>query len=317
LVYNSLAPICLFVYSRPIKTKKTIKAIKNNFLADKSDLFIFSDGPKDKNSISKVKSVRSYLENINGFKSINIIKSPRNKGLADSIIYGVDKVINNYGKVIILEDDLVTQPNFLDFMNQALNFYKDENQIQSINGYSLKLKNSGICYFQVRPFSWGWGTWIENWDLDIFNKKLIKNKIKNNNNILQKFKASCGDDVSRMLIDSLSEKIDSWYIRWAFNHFINNNYSVYPNKSLIKNIGFDDSATHCSTINPFNFELLDPNRRNFSFNHFKPPTKKITNKFLNYFTFKHKLITRLRHLATKKGRKLIIEEIKKRFIKND
>lgn len=114
-----LAPICLFTYNRLEKTKQTINALKKNFLANQSHLIIFSDGAKDYKTKHEVNSVRRFLYTIDGFKSVEIIESPINQGLGESITNGVTKVIDNYGKVIVLEDDLYTTPNFLDYMNQA------------------------------------------------------------------------------------------------------------------------------------------------------------------------------------------------------
>ena len=136
---EKLAPICLFTYSRLEETKRTIEALKKNFLAPKSELFIFSDGPKNHETKDKVKAVRDFIKTIDGFKKITIFESKTNEGLAKSIINGVTKVVNEYGKVIVLEDDLLTTPNFLDFMNQALLFFELNLSIYSINGYSLAL----------------------------------------------------------------------------------------------------------------------------------------------------------------------------------
>mgnify|MGYP006309741777 CR=1 FL=1 len=120
-----LAPIVLFVYNRPEHTKRTIKALKNNKLAQESELFIFSDGEKSSNDYQNVKKVRKIINNIIGFKNIKVFESEINKGLADSVIDGVTKIINDYEKVIVLEDDLITSKNFLSYMNRALNFYED------------------------------------------------------------------------------------------------------------------------------------------------------------------------------------------------
>ena len=136
---KEIAPICLFTYNRLEETIQTVAALKNNFLANKSELFIFSDGAKNKNVEQKIKQVRKYLKTITGFKNITIYESSKNKGLANSIIDGVTKIIETYGKIIVLEDDLVTSPNFLNFMNQALEFYHYNNRIYSVSGYTLNL----------------------------------------------------------------------------------------------------------------------------------------------------------------------------------
>lgn len=130
-----LAPIALFVYNRPEHTRKTIDALKKNVLADASDLIIFSDAPKTSDSDSSVQEVRAILESIEGFKSVKILKRDKNWGLSKSIIDGVSRVCGDYGKVIVLEDDLVTSPYFLKFMNDGLDYYEAETRVISVHGY--------------------------------------------------------------------------------------------------------------------------------------------------------------------------------------
>ena len=102
-----LAPIVLFTYNRPWHTRQTIEALQKNHLASESVIFIFSDGPKTKEDEPKVEEVRKFLKTIQGFKQIEIIEREKNWGLAKNIIDGVTKVVNEYGKVIVLEDDII------------------------------------------------------------------------------------------------------------------------------------------------------------------------------------------------------------------
>src|SRR6266568_4628990 len=139
--YN-LAPIVLFVFNRLPHTKATIEALQKNKFASRSDLIIFSDGPKVDGSKNEVLAVREYLHNVCGFKSIAIIEREHNWGLAESIISGVTEVVNVHGKIIVLEDDLITSPFFLEYMNDALEMYKDEDKVISILGYMCPIKNT-------------------------------------------------------------------------------------------------------------------------------------------------------------------------------
>lgn len=166
-----LAPITLFVYNRPDHTNKTIEALKKNKFAKESELFIFSDGPKKQEDASKVKEVRKYLKTIDGFNDVFIKESEKNKGLANSIISGVTEVINKYRKVIVLEDDLITSPVFLEYMNFLLNRYEAEKKVYSVTGYNHPEKIMKIpkdykydIYFNPRASSWSWGTWKDRWD---------------------------------------------------------------------------------------------------------------------------------------------------------
>lgn len=312
------APICLFTYNRLEETKKTIEALKRNFLAAESDLYIFSDGPKNNNISTEIDEVRSFLKTIIGFKSIKIIESVENKGLANSVITGVTQIIEEHGRIIVLEDDLITTPNFLDFMNQALDYFAVDQNIQSINGFSLYLKRLGFedeTYFQQRPFSWGWATWEDRWDEKIFDKKLLLNEVKSDKLLLKKFKEAFGDDIVKMFMDSITDMNDSWYVRWTYNHFKRNTFSVYPKYSLVENIGFGESGTHCKGINSYKYEVNLNNKRLFDFNTFLIPSEALSKSFLKYFTFKYKLSVRLKLALTSSGRTQIYSEFKDKLRK--
>jgi hypothetical protein len=169
---NGLAPICLFTYNRLAETELTVMALKNNYLAEYSDLIIFSDSAKSEEQVQSVLEIRRFIKEITGFKTVQIIESKVNKGLANSIISGVNQIFKEYEKVIVMEDDLETHPNFLNFMNNSLEFYSHDKNIQSINGFSPHVKKSDKnVYFQQRPFPWGWATWNDRWSPNIFEKK--------------------------------------------------------------------------------------------------------------------------------------------------
>jgi len=135
-----VAPIALFVYNRPDHTRKTIEALIGNELAPQSRLIVFSDGPRDNKDVLLVEQVRDYISTIRGFESVSIIPSKSNKGLANSIISGVTSVLSEYDKVIVLEDDLVTSPQFLRYMNNSLDFYENDEAVISIHGYIYPVK---------------------------------------------------------------------------------------------------------------------------------------------------------------------------------
>ena len=136
------APIVVFGFNRPDALKKTIASLLNNEEAKFSDLFVFVDGPRKGKAgeKEKVEAVKEFVKTIKGFKSLHCTFSEQNKGLADSIIGGVSQVINQYGKVIVLEDDLVLMPNFLNFMNQGLDYYEKNQKVMSVCGHSCKVK---------------------------------------------------------------------------------------------------------------------------------------------------------------------------------
>lgn len=309
-----LAPICLFTYNRLYETHQTIEALQGNFLAHDSELFIFSDGPKNDNEKLKVDAVRKHIDSVKGFKSVEIIKSNKNNGLATSIINGVTQTLKKYDSVIVLEDDLITLPNFLDFINQALIFYRNNSEIQSICGYSLSLSNKNReVNFQTRTFSWGWATWRDRWQRDIFDKENLKKIIDTDPSILKRFKKKCGADMPKMLMDSINNKNDSWYVRWTFDHFRKKHYAIFPAYSFINNIGHNMDATHCKGINTYISVEADKEKTKFDFPVFAPPDQQSNKEFLAYFSLKHKIRVRLKLLRSSSGRTLLFNEVKMRL----
>ena len=283
---NKLAPVCLFTYNRLSETEQTVKALKKNYLAPESDLFIFSDGPKDETGIKKVKEVRQYIKKIDGFKSVTIYESPTNKGLANSIISGVSQIIEQYGKIIVLEDDLITSPNFLDFLNQALNFYNGDPKIHSISGFTFNLKSlhnyQKDFYLGYRASSLGWGTWIEKWkgiDWNVREYKTFKR------NPLQQIKfMRGGSDMPRMLRNQMKGKIDSWAIRWCYHQFKQNLITVFASKPKINHIGDGNDATNASGAKKYRTDLDLGYQRKFNFDVQPTINKKIAKDFRKKFS---------------------------------
>ncbi|MEJ7683897.1 MAG: hypothetical protein WKG06_39770 [Segetibacter sp.] len=166
-MHLTLAPILLFTYKRLDTLKSSVAALQQNYHASESELFIFSDAAKTPHDEIEIANVRSFIKNINGFKNVSIIEANKNRGLANSIISGVTQIIQEYEKVIVLEDDLVTSPNFLNYMNQALSAYKDNLRVFSIAGYTIPVTILNDyqfdTYFLPRASSWGWATWKNRW----------------------------------------------------------------------------------------------------------------------------------------------------------
>lgn len=287
---NKFTPICFFTYNRLKETKNAINALQNNFLAKYSDLFIFSDGYDNNSQKYKVERVRKYIKTIKGFNSITIFESPINKGLANSIINGVSKVINKYNKVIVLEDDLITSPNFLNWMNQGLEFYEDDLSIHSISGYTMDLKSlkkySLDYYLSYRSSSWGWGTWKDRWlnvDWEVKEYKVFKYNIKSNIKFMRG-----GSDLPMMLKSQMDGKLDSWAIRWCFNQFSNNQFSIFPSYSKVVSIGFGRNATNTKFSDKFNTNLDKGDKTSFKFDKNYEKNIKIINEFAEKFSFKNR-----------------------------
>lgn len=267
ILNKELAPICLFTYNRLEETMRTIEALKNNYLARDSQLFIFSDGAKNEKSIVKVLNVRTFLRTITGFKSVKIFESEGNMGLAKSIINGVTQIINEFGKVIVLEDDLITTSNYLDFMNKALVFYEKSQKVFSISGYSMDLpsliKYPKDYYFGYRASSWGWGTWENRWGLVDWESFGYKKTVWSPSKHLKFMRG--GSDMPFMLWKQMNGKIDSWAIRWCYHQFKNDLLTLFPTVSKLESIGFGEDATHTSGATRFNTVMDSEFKTNFEF----------------------------------------------------
>ncbi len=252
---SNLAPIALFVYNRPSHTKQTINALKNNQLALESELFVFSDGAKNASGEPFVNEVREYLKTISGFKKITIEVSESNKGLAASIISGVTKIVNQFGKVIVLEDDLVTSKYFLQFMNDGLSFYEKNDEVISIHGYIYPVKKFlPETFFLKGADCWGWATWKRGWDLFDPNGVELLAKLKEKK-LTKKFDLDGCYPYTQMLRNQVEGKNNSWAVRWHASAFLANKFTLYPGKSLVTNIGLDGSGTHCGSAHSFNFDF--------------------------------------------------------------
>lgn len=240
---SALAPIALFAYNRPDHLTKTLAALSKNTLANESDLFIFSDGPKNEAAQEKVNEVRDLIKNIQGFRKVFIRESKENRGLASSVINGVTAVVGEYGKIIVLEDDLVTSPYFLEFMNAALDKYEQQEEVISIHGYCLPIKGLPETFFIRGADCWGWATWARGWSLFEPNGSLLLNEIRQKK-LTRAFNFNNSYPYTRMLKKQIEGKNNSWAIRWYASAFLKNKLTLYPGSSLVKNIGNDDSGTH-------------------------------------------------------------------------
>ncbi len=279
----SLSPILLTVYNRPIHTKDTLNALQNNNLAKESILYIACDGPKDNEQDKiNVKSVRKIIRTFKTFKKVNIIESQYNKGLANSIINNVTNVIKKHEKIIVLEDDVITSKYFLDYMNRALDIYKDKTKVMAISGFQYRIKNLPETLFFRKICSFGWATWNDRWRF--FEKdayKLLKEIEKRN--LQNDFNLNGAVQLSKMLENQCKGRIDSWAIRWETSIYLNKGLVLWPGKSFISNIGFDKTATHTKNFNFLYNNISDPNLKIENFEDQIFEKKEIYEKFRNWF----------------------------------
>ncbi|HXH98622.1 MAG TPA: hypothetical protein VNI52_00005 [Sphingobacteriaceae bacterium] len=254
---QQFAPIALFVYNRPEHTRRTLKFLKENLLAEESRLFIFSDGARHTDQQEKVKEVREIIKTADGFKSVEIFERQTNFGLAASIIDGVSKLVNEYDKVIVFEDDLITSPYTLQYFNDALTRFADEERVMHIGAYMYPLNPQDLpeSFFYRVATSWGWATWKRAWkefepDVNVLMRQF-------DSKMISEFSVNRTMDFWRQMRQYKSGKNNSWAIRWYASIFLKHGLTLNPSQSLVNNIGHDGTGIH-SGINDIYNVVINP-----------------------------------------------------------
>lgn len=251
------APIVLFVYNRLWHTQQTVEALQNNVLAKQSELYIYSDEANTEKVQKSVNEVRQYIDKIDGFKSVTIIKRKKKFGLADSIIDGVTTIVNQYGRIIVLEDDMVVSPYFLEYMNEALEQFIGDERVISVHGYVYPVDfELPEAFFLPGADCWGWATWRRGWAL--FNSEgqyLLDELVRRH--LIQEFDYNGAYPFLNMLKDQIKGANDSWAIRWNASAFLAGKLTLYPGRSLVHNIGTDSSGTHCKDSDSMDAKLSE------------------------------------------------------------
>lgn len=255
----SLAPVIIFNYNRPDHSRLVWEALSRNELAIDTELYLYCDGPKANASDemrqriadlhAQAKQYATDAQKAGKFKDVHVVSAETNKGLANSIISGVSDVIAKHGRVIVLEDDLLTSPNFLKYMNTALDKYESYPAVFSIGGYNFPPQKMPIpkdypydAFVSLRCCSWGWATWEEKWEKIDWGMDYIDEFVKQPEQI-RAFNRG-GNDLTRMLLQQRDHKIDSWAIRYAFQHFYHHAVTILPRVSYVDNIGCDGTGSH-------------------------------------------------------------------------
>lgn len=299
-----LAPIAFFCFNRADKTKLVLEELAKNDLAKDSDIYIFCDGPRNIKDLHALKEVHSVIDAIQGFRNIYVTKREINHGVKPSIVSGITQVLDQHERVIVIEDDIVTSKDFLKFINQSLEFYKEEKNIWCVAGFNYP-KNiitypenyqEDIFFIKGRNCAWGWGTWKDRWSKIDFEISDFNEFIKDKKAVKEFNKA--GGNMAEMLRLQKEGKINTWDIQMSYTMFKNNGYTMLPIKPLTKNIGFDNSGTHTvGDLDLTSFEFED-------FSNFKlKKLAEISNNYLAeivYFGFHKDKCSLLKWCTSKK-----------------
>lgn len=255
------APIALFVYNRPAHTRHTVAALQKCVLADQSDLFIFSDAPRNPDAAEAVRQVRDYISTVDGFKSVTVLRQTENRGLARSITEGITRLCDERSRVIVMEDDLVTSPHFLEYMNAGLSRYEGEDRVMQIAGHMFPMKVRIEEDALLLPFitTWGWATWSRAWRCferreDDVEEILADPATRRRFDLHGRYK------YSKILRAQQRKKLDSWGIYWYLSVFRRDGLALFPKKTFVRNLGFDGSGVNCA-VSEFPQDELDPDYR--------------------------------------------------------
>lgn len=266
-----MIPILLITYNRPVHTRRVLEALSANLLADKSDLYVYVDGPKEGASEEdrrKIEEVKRVALERKWCGSVTLRASEHNRGCRDAVIYAISDMFKSCELLIILEDDIITSPAFLTYMNKALERYKDRKTVFSISGHSNAPERFRVpgdygydVYASPRLFNWGWGTWADrwaqaDWSMDYYDDFISKPYER------QAFDRG-GEDMTPMLTDERMGRSSAWDIQFAFAHFANHAVSIVPCLSYTANIGRDGSGTHSPNSRPATEEDFSMLNKNF------------------------------------------------------
>ncbi|MET1412990.1 glycosyltransferase [Roseibium sp. HPY-6] len=243
---NELAPVALFAFNRPDHTRKTLDAIAKNHLAGNTDLFVFVDGPRTEKDVAPVQEVCAIADAVAGFKSVTIVRQDANIGLAASIVQGITKVLEEHDRIVVLEDDIVTSPAFLNYMNGSLSHFQDEKKVWHVCGYNEPMRSKAFTktHFSRLMNCWGWATWRDRWQH--FEKNPEKLLREFTPDMINRFDLEIGEKFWFQVLANADGRMNTWAIFWYATIFKQDGLCLNPNVSYVRNIGFDGSGEHCS-----------------------------------------------------------------------
>jgi hypothetical protein len=243
---NQYAPIAFFAYKRPEQTLSSLASLANNPESKQSWLFIFCDGPKTSSDEAGVREVRRVVRDRQWCGRVSVIEHERNQGLAQSVIGGVTQLVEEFGRVIVVEDDLLVARGFLDYANRALERYEHADKVFQISGHMFPIAQTGVenhAFFMPMITSWGWATWRRAWKYFDPGAEGFE-QLKHDASLRKRFDLQGSYPYSTMLFSQMAGEIDSWAIRWWWSVFRQNGIALFPRRSLIRNIGSDAASTH-------------------------------------------------------------------------
>lgn len=246
---DKCSPVAIFAFNRSDNLRQVLAALAANTIASMSDVTIFCDGPRNELESLKTAAVRDIARAATGFASVTIVERDENWGLRRSLVAGITSLVEKYGRVIVVEDDIVTSKFFLQYMNDALDCYANDLQVASISGFCVEhsVRNPPETFFIRGGECWGWATWKDRWKLYNPDGKELLTQLRQLK-LTKKFDLDGNCPSTQILEEAVEGKVDSWFMLWTASLFLRDMYTLYPSRTLVKNIGFD-AGTHSSGAN--------------------------------------------------------------------
>lgn len=242
---SQFAPIALFAYRRTVHLAAVLDSLEQCPEFAASPVYVFSDGPRDPAAAADVDAVRRMLA-ARARPNMTVVQAPHNRGLANSVIAGVNDLCERYGRAIVIEDDLIVSPALLTWFNSALEHYRDDTMVWQVSGHQFPAPQFGdrpSGMFLNLSTSWGWATWARAWrGFDVSSEGW--NALLCDRALQRKFDLDDSYPYTDMLERQMHGMVDSWAIRWWWSMFRARALGLFPPRTLVSNIGEDRTATH-------------------------------------------------------------------------
>lgn len=253
-------PVLVFTYTRLEHLRRTVNMLRRNLLADETDLVLASDHPRTEADAPAVAAVRRFLRKVTGFRSVTLIERDTNLGPADNCFSALRMMFEQHDRFVLMEDDIVTAPGFLTFMNQALARFGDDPRLFSVSGYCPPL---GVpppadvdAFFLGRMSAWGCGMTRAMFDSVLPDVTAAQyDALAADPAQSAALVARGGDDLLAMLNNVAHRRKDAWDVRCMYTQFLRDQYTLYPCDSLVLNTGHDGSGVHAGKTDRFDVPL--------------------------------------------------------------
>lgn len=237
----------VFAYNRSQHLRKVLEGLRKN--KGVSKLYIFQDGLKCEQHRVEWENTQQVIEKTD-WCEVTYQQSAYHKGLARSIVDGINAVFESNDAVVVLEDDCVPHFLFMDYITKCLEKYQENKKVFSINGYARKLdieSNGTDAYFAGRFCSWGWATWKDRWKLYEQDYRILARIRKDAQK--SRWLDIWAQDAAKSLLGNIYGTCDSWAVFWGLKCIEQRGLCVTPYESFIDNIGCDGSGVHCGKKN--------------------------------------------------------------------